>query len=369
MTDSSPLSSRWYATGSWLGILLVLVFALNTAGGWVRLSGAGVAIPHWPIIDLGTHKTLLPPWSSSEWDAAREAWATHQSALRERIAKGTLHASNLGRTPKDADEFKVLFLTEWGHRLLAAFTGLVALGILVTVFRDAALRGAIGVSYGIAFGLIVFQAILGGLLVDEGTNTPHLWAHQGNAGVIMSCLVWSLLILLSGRSLPVHGRRFSLLVTLGVVVITWAQLVSGALVSGSKGVEGGYIPRDFFSFAGLWHGDMSVGWNLTRNPGVAQWMHRWAAWMVVILQSALMVHLWLRPLGPRLRLLTQVLATFLGVQMLLGLASGTLGAQPLLILAHQAMGMCVLLTVVVMLFDLRYEPAVAADPDPAMARA
>jgi len=83
----------------------------------------------------------------------------------------------------------------------------------------------------------------------------------------------------------------------------------------------------------------------------------------------LLVALWRRPAGLRLRLVSQVLATFLGVQMLLGIASGTMGAQPLLILAHQAMGMCLLLSVVLILFDLRYEPAVAADTDRSVASA
>ena len=367
MPDSISPVPRWQAVGSWLGVLLMLVFFLNTAGGWVRLSGSGVAIPHWPIIDLGTHKTVLPPWNEQEWKAAQDAWATHQEALRERVVQGTLHASNLGRTPRDQAEFKEIFLTEWGHRLLAAVTGLVALGLLVTVLRDGPLRRAIGIPYGAACGLILFQAVLGGLLVDEGTNTPHLWAHQGNAGMIMCCLLWSLLTVLALRPTPVPGRGLLLIGAAVVVILTWWQLVAGALVSGSKGVEGGYISRDLMAFGNLWQSDRGVGWNLSRNPGVAQWLHRWGAWLLVAVQVAYLVVLWCRPTGLRLRLVSQVLATFLGVQMLLGIASSTIGAQPLLILAHQAMGMCLLMSVMLMFFDLRYEPAVAAESDRSVA--
>ena len=45
------------SVASWLGVLFVMLFALNTIGGWVRLSGSGVAIPQWPIIN----GSLLPP--------------------------------------------------------------------------------------------------------------------------------------------------------------------------------------------------------------------------------------------------------------------------------------------------------------------
>jgi len=256
--------------------------------------------------------------------------------------------------------FKTLFLTEWSHRLLAAITGAVALGVLVTVLRDAALRTAVGLTVATAVGLIIVQAILGGLLVDQGTNTPWLWLHQGNAGAIMACLLWSLLVVVGLRPPVVAGRRGLMLLAIVAVLMSWSQLVTGALVAGSKGVEGGYIARDLLAIGNLWNADQGVGQNLMRNPGVAQWLHRWSAWGLTILLAVEILILWRARLGLRLRLVSQLLATFLGVQMLLGLASAAIGAQPLLILAHQATGMCLLLTSVLILFDVRSEPAEAA---------
>ena len=344
---------------SWLGVLFVLVFVLNLAGGWVRLSGAGVAIPHWPLIDVGGSRTLLPPMTSSGWDAVHAAYLDHQARLYERVDKGELTRANLGRVPVDRGEFRGMFLTEWTHRLLAALVGLLAAGCLTTVLRRAELRRAVGVPFSAACGLIVLQAVIGGMLVEEGTNTRWLFLHQGNAGLIMGCLLWSVLSLLNPIAESSVPRRPWLVAGLAVALVwTWTQLLSGALVSSSRHL----VPSDLSLplFARPWVEEASLAWNLLENPRLHQWAHRWSAWALVGLLVAVYGAARFSSCGERLRLALQVSATFVGVQIVLGLASAMVGTHPLLALAHQAMGMALLLSLVLAFHDARHEEALLA---------
>ena len=181
---------------AWLGVLFCLVFTLNTVGGWVRLSGSGVAIPHWPVIERGDSWTLMPPFSAEGWSEMHTAFELHQARLQVRIERGELTAANLGRQPRGADDFRTMFLTEWSHRLLAAITGLVAAAVIISTLRHAELRRLAGIPLVGAGILIIAQAVLGGLLVSEGTSTHWLFLHQGNAGLIMSLITWAILRLL-----------------------------------------------------------------------------------------------------------------------------------------------------------------------------
>ena len=51
--------------GIWFIILSQLVVLLVIIGGTVRLSGSGLSIPEWPIIN----GSLLPPVTESQWEA------------------------------------------------------------------------------------------------------------------------------------------------------------------------------------------------------------------------------------------------------------------------------------------------------------
>lgn len=357
--DTPSATSARAGTAAWLGVLFCLLFTLNTVGGWVRLSGSGVAIPHWPVIDLGTHWTLLPPFTEDGWRIMHGQFQEHQAKLQARVESGELTAANLGRQPRDAADFRTMFLTEWSHRLLAALTGLVALGVIVTAMRRPELRRTAGPPLVAAGALIVAQAVLGGLLVSQGTNTHWLFLHQGNAGLIMGCVLWAILRLLgpvangspqriAGRS-TLHGLLFV------AVAGIWLQLVFGALVAGSR--------ANAIGEPHLWQPARDLAWNLLDNGWLHLSLHRWWAWTLSGILIAAYLVAARSPTGIRQRLALQVSGTFLALQVVFGLASAAVGAVPVLALGHQALGMCLLLAVVLAWHDCRYEPT--ADPEPA----
>jgi heme A synthase len=359
-TAAQPAARAGVAT--WLGVLFCLVFTLNTVGGWVRLSGSGVAIPHWPVIDMGDHWTLLPPVTDAGWTTMHEAFRGHQERLQARVAIGELSEANLGRQPANQTEFRHMFLTEWSHRLLAALTGLVAAGVIISALRHADLRRIAGRPLVLAGCLIIAQAVLGGMLVNQGTNTHWLFLHQGNAGLIMGSILWAILRLLAPQTALQPGRIWMSRLLSVATFMVWMQLVFGALVAGSRHQVAGEVPLGPLAITSLWSSSQSLAWNLLDNGGLHLWLHRWWACSLSLVLIGIYLMALRTRVGIRQGLALQVSATFLALQVVFGLASAAVGVVPLLALGHQALGMCLLLAVILARHDARYEPLAETEP-------
>ena len=338
-----PIASH-RSVASWLGVLLFLVVALNTMGGWVRLSGSGVAIPHWPVID----GSVLPPITEARWQRVYEIYRQDQTRLGGEVAAGRLTEHNRGRQPADLAEFRGMFMIEWSHRLLAALVGVVGLGCLITVLRRAPSRSRIGALMVAAAAISVFQAVLGGLLVRVGTGHHWLFLHQANAALVVGLILWSILRLLDqGESARRPGRL------LGVsVVAVFLQITMGGLLAGSR--EGADMPVS-------WPGLIDTGWdtgqplvaNLLNNAMLHRWLHHLGAGVVTVLIIAALAD-WRRA-GPRQRLGLQLAVTFLAVQMLFGLGNVALGVDARLALAHLVIGHSLFLSLLLAWYDARNE--------------
>ena len=370
--QSAAANSPRAVLAGWLTVLLVGIFCLNTAGGWVRLSGAGVAIPHWPVIELEQgRKTVLPPLSEAGWTSAYEAWAGHQVVLRARIAGGELRGAALGRQPGTMAEFRSMFLTEWFHRLLAVSVGLVALACLVTVLRDRTLRARIGTPMVAANALIVVQAVLGGALVRDGTNTHWLFVHQGNAALILACVLIAVLRLLapgtdelqlvgskrqpSDEPKLVAPRRLVIL----AVLATWLMLILGGLLAASRHnlPSGGLLGLD----AGpAWWQTASLVTNLLDNASLHHLAHRIGAVVTAGLVVAALVVAHRRGAPERTRLALSVAGTFVALQAVLGLAAAVMPAGEVVVpLAHLFLGHVLFLVLVLAAYDVRHGEPVA----------
>ena len=349
----------------WLTVLLTGLFCLNTAGGWVRLSGAGVAIPHWPVIELDEgRKTLLPPLSESGWTAAHAAWASHQATLRAKIEAGEIHGAALGRQPESIADFRGMFLIEWFHRLLAAGVGLLALACLGTVLADRGLRARIGVPVGLAVLLIATQAVLGAALIGQGTSTRWLFLHQGNAALILGCVLIAILRLLgSGSDAPQAGgkrrsdepelagpRRLILAAAAGV----WLMLMLGGMLAASRHnlPPGGLLGLD----AGpMWWPAASFATNILDNASLHHLVHRIGAVLVAALVVWAVVVAHRREAPERTRLALSVAGTFVALQAVLGIAAAVMPRGEVVVpLAHLFLGHVLFLVLVLAAFDLRH---------------
>lgn len=339
----------------WLGVLFALLFSLNSLGGWVRLSGSGVAIPQWPLVD----GSLLPPLGEVAWLRVKASYDADQKRLNRKVEQGDLSHANRGRIPASLADFKTMFLIEWAHRLFAALVGVVTLACLTVVLRQAEVRRRAGGPLLAATGLILLQAVLGGMLVAHGTGTHFLFLHQGNAACIMACILIALLRLVDGPLPPLNilTARRGLGILAGVTLVaTWGELVVGALVAGSRNGRPFRVFAPGEGFA-LWRHDAGLAWNLLDNTALHQWLHRFSGWGLVALLAVVYFFAWRQRhlCGPRTRLALMVSATFLPVQLLLGLANVEVGFTPLISLGHQFMGMCLFLSLVLVWHDVRHE--------------
>ena len=71
----------------------------------------------------------------------------------------------------------------WFKFVVKAFVGIVLLACTVQAWRRAALR-SLRVPLAIALVFTLIQAVLGGVLVQEGSGTRMLFLHQGNAAIV-----------------------------------------------------------------------------------------------------------------------------------------------------------------------------------------
>jgi heme a synthase len=107
----------------------------------------------------------------------------------------------------------------------------------------------------------------------------------------------------------------------------------------------------------LWVSANGLPWNLLDNFVLHQWTHRWFAFLVLLHLGLVFWRARLTPIGQRANLALQVAATFLGIQIILGLANVYLGAPVLVALGHLLTANLILVSLVLVIHDLRYEPS------------
>ena len=90
----------------------MLITMLMLWGGFVRISGSGLSIPDWPLIN----GSLLPPFSEAGWQAVFDDYKHTYPALTDGMSLGT---------------FETQFAIEYFHRFLAALVGIVLLAIIL----------------------------------------------------------------------------------------------------------------------------------------------------------------------------------------------------------------------------------------------
>lgn len=177
-----PMQRRlaWFALS--LAICTVVLMALGSA---TRVMNAGLSCPDWPLC----YGTLLPQ-----------------------------------------KQMNLQVFLEWFHRLVASvigFSTIVLLGASIA-YRQCLPRWTPWLA-GSAFGLVVFQGVLGGLTVTELLRFDIVTAHLGTGLAFFSTLLIMGLLLLDYRPKMATGRLRWFALTAAIVV--YLQSLLGGLVA------------------------------------------------------------------------------------------------------------------------------------------
>ncbi|MBV9527357.1 COX15/CtaA family protein [Sphingomonas sp.] len=330
VADDPVLPGRIRAGARGLSILLLavaaLVFLMVVVGGITRLTESGLSITEWKPIS-----GAIPPLSQADW--ARE-FALYQATPQYREVAGPAGMTLSG--------FKFIFFWEWVHRLLGRILGLVFFGGVAWFAARRAIPRGFTWRLVALFVLGGLQGAVGWFMVVSGLEGAHtevspyrLSAHLLFALFLFSALIWTALDL---RAVA-FARRPSRITgwTILALAALFIQLMLGAWVAGFRA---GYVSNTWPAMNGHFVPEgidwsRGAGFALTHDPFLLHFMHRWWAWVVVVV-LVLFARQVKRAEGGRAASIA--IHSAFGTQVILGILTVLSGIALWLAVLHQANG-------------------------------
>ncbi len=310
----------------WLNIVAVMVVMIVAIGGITRLTESGLSITEWKPVT-----GVIPPLNEAGWQA--------EFAAYKRIPQYTDLNGPAGMTLAD---YKFIYFWEWLHRLLARLIGLVFALPLVWFWIRKEIPAGYKPRLLVLLALGGFQGVLGwwmvssGLGAEAGDRVSHfrLAAHLLVALLTLGGLVWT------AQDLRRLGRNKPRARLSGFAVVTLAalafQLLMGAFTAG---LRAGYIANDWPLMQGRFF-PAGVDWSkgalfaLSNDPFLIYFVHRWWAFVVVIL----LVIMARRLKSSGNHVASTAIHVAFGTQILLGVATVVSGMLLWIAVLHQLVG-------------------------------
>jgi cytochrome c oxidase assembly protein subunit 15 len=315
------------ALSNLLLLTAVLVFAMVVIGGITRLTESGLSITEWQPIS-----GAVPPLTQADWQHAFDLY--RQTPQYREVA---------GPAGMTLSGFKFIFFWEWVHRLLGRVLGLVFfVGVALFAFKRAIPKG-FGWGLVALFVLGGLQGAVGWFMVMSGLEgrtevSPYrLSAHLLFALFLFAALIWTALDLRRLDTNPeARPARFTAwgALALGTLFI---QLMLGAWVAGFRA---GYVSNTWPDMNGRFVPEgidwsRGSGFALTHDPFLLHFMHRWWAWVVVIV-FVLFARQVKKVEGARAASIA--IHSAFGTQIILGILTVLSGIAIWLAVLHQATG-------------------------------
>jgi cytochrome c oxidase assembly protein subunit 15 len=338
-------STRIVANWIFLGVGMLIIQVL--LGGITRLTGSGLSITEWKPI-MGA----LPPMNEADWQTAFNKY--------QQIAQYKYINNHFTLT-----DFKFIFFWEWFHRVWARFIGVVFLIPFIYFLVKGYFKKWMINPLIILFLLGALQGAIGWIMVQSGLNQEDVYVnHIRLAAHFMAAMVLICYALIFGMKLTTTPQQkivssslknFALIILLILVV----QLTYGAFMAGLKAATAAPTWPDV---NGVFAPDMSrLHW--TNNPVAVQFIHRMLAYSLLVLlvwwwfaakkQTASTVFNKTRNWVLMLVILQVALGIFSVINSL-KIVPGQFGTFEWLALAHQLVGMLLLLMLVAAFYLLRW---------------
>ncbi|GAA1844858.1 heme A synthase [Microbacterium koreense] len=283
---------RRIAVFAWLSFLAEVI--IIGTGGAVRLTGSGLGCPTWPTC---TADSLVPT----------EAMGIHG-------------------------------IIEFGNRLMTGVVGILAVVVLVLVWRLRRSRRDLFTLAAVVVGGVIAQAIVGGITVLTGLN-PFIVGFHYAASLALVCVTAAFLALMR---LPAEPRVRAVprwyAVTAHVTTLALAvTIVVGILTTG----------------AGPHSGDADAG-RSGFDVEILEHVHAWPGYILFVLSIVLLVGSWRRRSDvPSLALWTALLVLVELVQIAVGLFQARNGLPVLAVGTHMVLAALTAAVMTVVLLHLK----------------
>ncbi len=341
------------AIRGWLMGLFALVFIMIAVGGLTRLTDSGLSITEWAPVT-----GAIPPLSEADWQSEFEKY---QQIDEFKVQNSWMELS----------DFKVIYWWEWGHRQLGRVIGLVwGIGFLYFLLRKQIPTGWTGRllllgGLGGLQGAIGWWMVASGVTTGQGTTdvaSYRLATHLGLAFVILGFITWYVLLLGRREQDLMQARRakeakqFSL--ATGLMHFAFLQILLGALVAGIDAgryfpewplMAGQVFPPNAFDITPVWR-------NFFENPGLVQFMHRVAGYLLVIFAMVVWRH-GRRSAHANTRFAFNAVMAVMAVQILLGIIAVLYAAPVHIALVHQAVAVILWVLIIRARFQSGYPVA------------
>lgn len=345
--------------GSWMIVLMGLLFLVVVIGGTVRLTASGMSIPEWPVIYYGEHKTnpsLLPPlFDEAKWQVAYNTY--HRDYVRPKTTADMIPMT----------QFKREFAIEYGHRFIVTVFGIVFLAVITMIARSKHLRGLVGRLLTYAVILLICQIVLGGKVVLNHTHPMYVSVHLMTAFTFISMMLWITLRLLRGvsdvRQDQPRSSTFKYAV-IAVGVCAFQIFFGGLMAKTGAGKSYNQWPelgeRIIPPAAAMWNETLEPAMsNIYQNLILIQFVHRWVAFVVLAAVLALAFKLMTKPLTPAGRFGLRGVIFIVFFQIVLGIIT-LLEAVPFSLgLIHLATGLVLFELLIFLTFEVRTNEKIA----------
>ena len=332
---------RSYAAAIWLSCVAFLVVLMVVVGGATRLTGSGLSITEWKPVT-----GVIPPFSAQGWAIE---FAKYQHIPQYQLVN---RGFSLGA-------FKSLYWWEWSHRLLGRLVGFAILAPMAVLLVLRRIPRRLIWRCGVILALVALEGLVGWWMVASGLEArisvapERLATHLLLALLIFSVCVWTALEAWFGRTRASFGAdRSAVIGSAGLVVLTFFQIMLGALVAGNQAgkidtdwpmMAGKLIPKDYAPRgAHLWE-------VLAHSTAAVQFDHRIGGYLLFLCAWAYALFLWRTPRTPApFKQAALVLAGVVTLQAILGIVTLRLAAPLGLSLMHQIGAVAVLTAAIVL---------------------
>jgi cytochrome c oxidase assembly protein subunit 15 len=204
----------------WIASLILLLSSMIIVGGLTRLTDSGLSITQWQLFS-----GILPPLNEIKWE--------YYFSLYKEIPQYILVNNNI-----TIEDFKIIYLWEYAHRLLGRFIGLFFLLPLIYLIYKKVFVKKLKFNLIFIFCLILFQGFLGWYMVKSGlvnnVSVSHyrLSMHLSLAFIILSSLVWIYMNYVRGSEKLFFNKNKNILSIQILFALIFCQIILGAFVSG-----------------------------------------------------------------------------------------------------------------------------------------